>query len=549
VVGIFPDSHLEQVQYIINHSDSTFIMVEDQEQTDKILNMIDDIPQVKKVIIDDMKGMRNYDHPVLISLNKVLEMGREKDRQEPDCFDSFLAGVQEEDVAMILYTSGTTGLPKGVMLTHRNMIKMIENFDKVDPAFSSDNHVSFLPLPWVGEQATSVAWNLYKGVTINFPEKVETVSQDIRDIGPHLLLAPPRHWEKMCSDIQVKIQDAAWIKRQLYKWCMPVGYRLADLRLRRQTPPWYWKILDKMCFFLLFRSLKNYLGLAFLRNVYTGGAPIGPEVFNFFMALGINIKQLYGQTEVTGIAVGHRNDSVKLNTVGHPMPGIDLKISDAGEILIKGPTVFKGYYKNEEATLKTLHDGWVHTGDEGILDEDGQLVMIDRQKDVMRLADGSKFSPQLIENKLKFSPYINEAMVVGKERPFIAALIIMDMANMGKWAENSKLTYTTFTDLSQKKEVYDLIAGEIGRINRTLPKIARVKRFVMMVKELDADDDEMTRTRKLRRSFVSERYADLIEALYGTEEEIEVSSEIRYQDGTGFRLQTRVNVRTVTEDS
>lgn len=547
VVGIFPDSHLEQVQYIINHSDSAFVIVEDQEQTDKILNMIEAIPRVKKVIVDDMKGMRNYDHPVLVPLQQVLEKGRERDQKDPTLFDSWLGQVREEDVSMILYTSGTTGLPKGVMLTHRNLIKMIENFDKVDPAFSSDNHVSFLPLPWVGEQATSVAWNLYKGVTINFPEKVETVSQDIRDIGPNLLLAPPRHWEKMCSDIQVKIQDAAWIKRWIYKIGMPVGYRMADLKLQKKNPPLGWKILDRICYYLLFRSLKNYLGLTNLRNVYTGGAPIGPEIFNFFMALGINIKQLYGQTEVTGIAVGHRNDSVKLNTVGQPMPEIELKISDTGEILIKGPTVFKGYYKNEEATDKTLKEGWVHSGDEGIVDDDGQLVMIDRQKDVMRLADGSKFSPQLIENKLKFSPYINEAMVVGKDRPFITSLIIMDMANVGKWAENHKLTYTTFTDLSQKKEVYDLITEEIGRINQSLPRIARVKRFVMMYKELDADDDEMTRTRKLRRSFVAERYADLIAALYGEKETIEVSSEIRYQDGTGFRMQTRVSVREVPD--
>jgi long-chain acyl-CoA synthetase len=352
----------------------------------------------------------------------------------------------------------------------------------------------------------------------------------------------------MCSDIQVKIQDAAWIKRFLYKRCMPVGYRMAEFRLKGLRPGVLHSLLDKACYLLLFRSLKNYLGLTNLRNVYTGGAPIGPEVFNFFMALGINIKQLYGQTEVTGLAVGHRNESVKLNTVGSPMPEVELKISDVGEILIKGPIVFKGYYKNEEATRKTLDaEGWVHTGDEGLLDEDGQLIMIDRQKDVMRLADGSKFSPQLIENKLKFSPYINEAMVVGKELPFIAALIIMDMANMGKWAENNKMTYTTFTDLSQKKEVYDLIAEEIGRINRSLPKIARVRRFVMMYKELDADDEELTRTRKLRRSFVAERYADLIDALYGAREEIEVASEIRYQDGTGFRMQTQISVREVTD--
>jgi long-chain acyl-CoA synthetase len=266
------------------------------------------------------------------------------------------------------------------------------------------------------------------------------------------------------------------------------------------------------------------------------------------MALGINIKQLYGQTEVTGLAVGHRNESVKLNTVGSPMPEVELKISDAGEILIRGPIVFKGYYKNEEATRKTLdEEGWVHTGDEGLLDEDGQLIMIDRQKDVMRLGDGSKFSPQLIENKLKFSPYINEAMVVGKDLPYIAALIIMDMANMGKWAENHKLTFTTFTDLSQKPEVYDLIAAEIQRINLSLPKVARVKRFVMLYKELDADDDEMTRTRKLRRGFVSERYANLLQALYEDQEELAVESEIRYQDGTGFTMKTRVRIKEVQE--
>lgn len=246
VVGIFPDSHIEQVQFIIDHSDSVFVMVEDQEQTDKILQMIDQIPRVIKVIVDDLKGMRTYDHPLLVPFSRVLEMGRDRDRGDPGLFDSWLTQVQEEDVAMILYTSGTTGLPKGVMLTHRNMIKMIHNFDQLDPAFSSDNHVSFLPLPWVGEQATAVAWNLYKGVTINFPEKVETVSQDIREIGPHLLLAPPRHWEKMCSDIQVKIQDAAWIKRWLFKGCMPLGYQLADLRLRNKKPGWVRSALDKM---------------------------------------------------------------------------------------------------------------------------------------------------------------------------------------------------------------------------------------------------------------------------------------------------------------
>ena len=284
-----------------------------------------------------------------------------------------------------------------------------------------------------------------------------------------------------------------------------------------------------------------------LRNVYTGGAALGPEIFNLFQALGVNIKQIYGQTETSGISVGHRNGDIKLNTVGKPIPEMEIKISDSGEILSRGPTVFAGYYKNEKATKTALVDGWLHSGDQGILDEDGHLVMIDRMKDVMQLVDGTKFSPQLIENKLKFSIYISEAVVVGKDRPFVAAMINMDMGNVGKWAESNKITYTTYTDLSQKDEVYELVAGEVAKINASLPKAAQVKKFVMLHKELDADDDEMTRTRKVRRSFVEERYAQVIDALYGDRERLEVSSEIKYRDGKEFRMQTSVRIKAVPE--
>jgi len=433
------------------------------------------------------------------------------------------------------------------MLTHANMIKMAVNYDEIDPAELTDNHVSFLPLPWVGEQMTAVAWNLYKGFTVNFPEKVETVAENIREVGPQILFAPPRFWEKICSDIQVKIQDAVWIKRLAYRLCMPVGYKMAEMRLANLNPGPLSKLLDSICYLVMFRSLKNYFGLGNLRNVYTGGAALGPEIFNLFQALGVNIKQIYGQTETSGIAVGHRNGDIKLTTVGRPIPEMEIRISDTGEILTRGPTVFSGYYKNEEATRKTLVDGWLHTGDQGIIDEDGHLVMIDRMKDVMKLADGTKFSPQLIENKLKFSMYISEAVVVGKSRPYVAAMINMDMANVGKWAENRNLTYTTYTDLSQKDEVYDLIAGEVAEANRSLPKAARMNKFVMLHKELDADDDEMTRTRKVRRSFVEERYSQLVEALYGDRERLRVASDVRYRDGKGFRMETKVQIRTVPE--
>jgi len=544
-VGIFPDSHLDQVKYIIDHSDAVFLMVEDQEQTDKFLQIKDACPKIKHVIVDDMKGMRYYDDPLLVPFATVQQMGRDLAAGESGLFEQTVDRVTENAVAVLAYTSGTTGLPKGAMLTHRNMIKMAVNYDEIDPAYATDNHLSFLPLAWVGEQMTAVSWHLYKGFTVNFPEKVETVAENIREIGPQILFAPPRFWEKMCSDIQVKIQDAVWIKRFFYNKCMPVGYKMAELKLANKAPGSLMSFLAWTCYYLVFRSLKNYLGLKNLRNVYTGGAALGPEIFHLFQALGVNIKQIYGQTETAGISVAHRNKDVKLDTVGKPIPEMEIWISDSGEILTRGPTVFAGYYKDEDATRKTLIEGWLHSGDQGIIDEDGHLLVIDRMKDVMKLSDGTKFSPQLIENKLKFSMYISEAVVVGKERPFVAALVNMDMGNMGKWAENNKITYTTYTDLSQKEQIYDLIAQEIAKVNKSLPKAAQVRRFVMLHKELDADDDEMTRTRKVRRSFVEERYAQLIEALYGDKEILDVATDIRYRDGKEFRMQTAVRIKEV----
>ncbi len=545
-VGIFPDSVIDQVEYIINHCDAAFLMVEDQEQVDKFLRIKDRCPKIRHVLVDDIKGMRYYDDPVLIPLDKVRETGRDLGQREPELYWTYLDKVTSETTAVIAYTSGTTGLPKGAMLTHRNMVKMAENQDRIDPAFSSDNHVSFLPLPWVGEQMVAVSWNLYKGFTVNFPEKLETVPENIREIGPQILFAPPRHWEKICSDIQVRIQDASWIKRVFYRMCMPLGYKLAERRLAGKTGV-LTAALETVCYFLMFRSLKNYFGMGNLRNVYTGGAALGPEIFNLFQALGVNIKQVYGQTETAGICVSHRNGDIRLNTVGRAIPEMEVRISDQGEILVRGPVVFAGYYKNPEATEKAFVDGWLLTGDQGLLEEDGHLIMIDRMKDVMKLQDGTKFSPQLIENKLKFSMYISEAVVVGMNRPCVAVMINMDMANVGKWAESKKLTYTTYTDLSQKDQVYDLIAGEVAQVNGSLPKAARVRKFVMLHKELDADDDEMTRTRKVRRSFVQDRYAALVEALYGESDRVEVTTDIKYRDGTGFVMQTGVQIKEVPD--
>jgi long-chain acyl-CoA synthetase len=546
-VGIYPDNTSEQVQYIIDHSDSTFVVVEDQEQADKILEIKGRCPKLKRVIVDDMKGMRSYHDPLLMPLKEIQRLGKELEGREPKLFPALLEEVGEEDVAIIAYTSGTTGLPKGAMLSHKNMISMARNYDSIDPAFESDEFVSFLPLPWVGEQMTCVSWHLWKGFTVNFPERVETVQENIREVGPHIMFAPPRIWEKMCSEVQVKIQDASWPKRWIYRLASPVGYQLAEFKVQKKAPGFWLRLGGWIAYWLLFRSLKNYLGMARLRNVYTGGAALGPEIFKMFQALGVNIKQLYGQTEISGISVAHRNNDIKLETVGQPIPETEILISNSGEILSRGPSVFLGYYKNPEATAEALRDGWLHSGDAGWIDEDGHLVMLDRMKDVMKLSDGSKFSPQLIENKLKFSPYISEAVVIGQDRPFLTAMINMDMANVGKWAENHQIAYTTFTDLSQKDEVYQLISDEVARINGDLPRVAQIRRFVLLYKELDADDEELTRTRKVRRSFISERYQHLIQALYGERETVEVEAEIKYRDGREFRMKTKVKVKFVVQ--
>jgi long-chain acyl-CoA synthetase len=545
VVGIYPDSHLDQVEYIINHSDSIFVMVGDQEQADKILSIKERCSGIKKAVVDDPKGMRGYDDPLFVFLKDVQKSGRELASQYPNLFDEMIDQIQPEDVGVIVYTSGTTGLPKGSMITHKNMTSIASFIDQVDKAYETDQYVSFLPLSWIGEQHFALYWSLTKAFTVNFPEKVETAQQNIREIGPHIMLAPPRIWEKMCSDIQVKIQDAAWIKRMVYKLFLSLGYRITEFKLKKKRPPFYLRFLNGMGYWLLFRSLKNYLGLARVRHVFTGGAPLGPEIFHMFQALDVNIKQAYGMTEQTGGTMIHRTEDIRLDTVGKPLPGIEIKVSDEGELLFRGDTIFKGYYKDPEATKKALRDGWFHTGDAAIIDEDGQVIIIDRMSDVMKLTDGGKFSPQLIENKLKFSPYIIDALVIGQDKPFITAMVNIDMNNVGKWAENNQLPYTTFTDLSQKDRVYDLIEKEVVKINQTLPKVAQVKRFVLLYKELDADDEELTRTRKVRRKFVAEKYKHLIDALYSNEKELDVESHIRYRDGKEFRMKTRVKVKQV----
>ncbi len=542
-VGLYQDSNLNEVAYVIDHCDASFVVAEDQEQVDKLLDMLDKLPKVKRVVYTDPRGLRNYKHPSLVSFEEVEAMGRDLAAREPSRFDDGVARGTAGDVAIISYTSGTTGFPKGAMLSFRNLLNMAMALHEVDPKEEADEFVSFLPLAWIGEQMMSLSSALAIGFTVNFPEEPETVMENIREIGPHVMFAPPRIWENVTSSVQVKIMDTAPFKRFMYERLMPVGYRVADYRFRKQPVPLVWRILYRLAYWGLFRALKDRLGFTSLRSGSTGGAALGPDVFRFFHAIGVPLKQIYGQTEISGISCIHRGDDIQFHTVGQPIPGTDVRISESGEILSRSESVFLGYYKNDQATVDALEGGWLHSGDAGYLTDDGHLVVIDRVKDVMRLADGTQFSPQFIENRLKFSPYVKEAVVVGKDRPHLTAMLCIDMGTVGKWAEKRRLSYTTYTDLSSKPEVYDLLHREVDKVNETLPAAARIHKFVLLYKELDADDEELTRTRKVRRVFVEERYKDVIAALYGDAPEVAIDTTIKFQDGKTTRIRTKLLVR------
>jgi long-chain acyl-CoA synthetase len=513
-VGLFVDSTPNQVQYILAHAEARVVILEDQEQVDKVLEVAHALPRLEHVIVHDVRGLEEYQGAQLISLREVEGLGHELRDREPHLYEELVAKGEPSDVALLAYTSCTTGIPKAAMISHRNLLAMAASVMQRDSMRDTDDIVSFLPFAWVGEQLMSVAIGLSAGATVNFPEQPETMRADVREIGPHVMLAPPRVWEAMCSEYQMKIADADVLKRTAARLALAIGSRVVERQLNRQPVGFGWRLLARLAYLLSFRSLQDKLGLSRLRYAYTGGAPLGLEIFKFFRAIGLNLKQVYGQTETSGICVLHPDGEVKGDTVGKPTPGTEIRLSDTGEILIRGECVFLGYYKNPEATGETLENGWLHTGDAGLLDQDGHLVMIDRLGDVLSLADGSRVSPALIENKLKFSPYIREAVVIGEDRPYLVALIQLDLGNAANWAESHRLPFTTFKDLSHKPEIYQLIAKDLVRVNQDLPKAAQIRRFALFDKELHADDEELTRTQKVRRAMVGTKYTDMIEALY-----------------------------------
>lgn len=547
VVGIYPTSIGEELRHILTLARVQVVVAEDQEQVDKLIRLraedrSPDVPGdmppllVQTVIYYDPHGLEQYPEAFLRDFTEIEALGRDWGAAHPGWLEEQVAAGAAGDIAVICTTSGTTSRPKLAELSHANLLAMAEHLTAIDPIRAKDRYVSFLPFAWIGEQMLAVACGMSRGLTLSFPEDSATQKTDLREIGPNVMFSPPRIWESMLSEVQVRIDEAGWLKRAVFGWGYAIGDRVAERTIKGRRAGGL-AVLHAVADQVALRPVRDQLGLARTAHCYTGGAPLGPDVFRFFHAIGVNLKQIYGQTEICGIAVVHRDDDIAFNTVGTPIAGTDIKIADNGEILLRSASVFRGYHRNPAATAEAVDaEGWLHTGDAGYLDDNGHLVVIDREKDVLTTADGTRYSLAFIENKLKFSPYVEEAVACPPARngmdSAMTAIITIDPMTTGSWAEHQRLGYTTYTDLAAKGEVRDLLAEEVNRANEDLPEGIRVRRFVLLHKQFDPDDDEITRTRKVRRNVIGARYAAIIDALATQRERVGVTSTVTYQDGT-----------------
>jgi long-chain acyl-CoA synthetase len=543
--GIFVDSIPSEVKYIAEHSDAKFAIVNDQEQTDKFLEIKDELPYLKKVIYWDPKGLRNYDDPILISFDEVSELGKEYEKTHPDLFEKNVEAGKGDDIAFIYYTSGTTGLPKGAALTHHALITTAKGFVDRYPLDENDDLISNFPAAWVGDSYFATIPHLLTGARLNFPEEPETIAEDIREVGPNFVIYGPRQWEGLVSEIQVKMVDANPLKRFVYNLFLPVGHKIADIKFDGKKPNLYWRFLHKIAYYALFRPLKDRLGLSRVRFAVTGSSVLSLDTFRLIHAIGIELRQCYASTEA-GLISSHGKGDIKFESVGRPALGTEVRITGEGELLVSSECMFKGYYKDEAKTASTLINGWCHTGDAVNVDDDGHLIFMDRLEHMGALKTGAKYAPQYIEGRLRFSPYIKDAMVIGgKEKDFVSAIINIDFTMVGKWAESNRIPYTTFVDLSQKKDVADLVRMDLERVNGYLPENSRVNKFVLLHKEFDPDEAELTRTRKLRREFMEDRYKELIDAMYNDSESVDVQAPVTYRDGRKGVVKTGIKVRSI----
>ena len=514
-VGIYGTDASSQVAYIHKNSEAKLCICEDQEQVDKILEVKKDLPNLAKIIVIDMKGLRNYSDRDLLSFSDVEDMGREHEKENPGLYEKLVKNINADDIAVHIYTSGTTGLPKAAMLTHKNMVAAVDALCEVVGFSESDNLVAYLPLCHVGERITSVYIPVTVGSTVNFAESIETVNAALYQISPNVFLGVPRIWEKMQASVIIKMQESTIFRKFMFNLFMGIGKKVSTLKLAKKKVPWHLKLLFRLGHLLVYRKILDQLGLLRVRVAISGAAAIGPDVLKFFHQLGLNILEFYGGTELSGATFINPPNDIRIGTVGKVMPRMEVKLADDGEIMERGPQVFAGYFKDEKGTRESFDSGWFLSGDVGEFDEDGYLRILDRKKDILVTPGGKNIAPQLIENKLKFSPYINEAIVVGGEGyRYIAALIQIEMENIGKWAQTKNIPYTTFWDLSSKPEVYDLIANEVKKANSELARVEQVKRFLLLSKELDHDEGELTATLKVRRKAIYARYKETIKQVY-----------------------------------
>lgn len=547
-VPVYQDSIASELGFVLTHADVSVIVAEDQEQVDKVLSLGGRLPALKLLIYDDPRGMWQYDEPVLRSFDDIEALGREFGAAHPGYVEAAIDQGAAEDLALLVYTSGTTGNPKGVMLSHANLISVGEAFAKAEDIRPGDEWLCYLPMAWVGDALYSTVLSLIVGFTCNCPESPETAQRDLRELGPSAWLAPPRIWETMLAGVQVRAADASPLKRRLFAFFRDLA-EAAELRRSEGKPVSLAMRLGLAAGeVLVYAPVRDQLGLRNLRWAYSGGAPLGAEVYRFFRGFGVNLKQIYGSTELSGLAALQPDGEADANTVGRLCPGMAVRVAENGEVLVRSQGLFQGYYKQPEATADTMAEGgWFRTGDAGFLDPRGHLVIVDRAKDVGKLGDGAPFAPQFIENKLKYSPYIGEAVAFGHERPFVAAIVAIDLTTVGNWAERHNLPYTSYQDLSAKPEVRALVRDEIRKCNATLPPPAQIRRFLLLNKEFDADDNEITRTRKIRRRFVAEKYAAVVDAFYGGRREVELAADVTYEDGRKGTLRSVVAIDDAVE--
>jgi long-chain acyl-CoA synthetase len=536
-LGIYRDALDHEAAYLIDFAGAALVLAEDEEQVDKLLGLGDQIPSLRHIVYADPRGIRKYDDPRLLDLAALLARGQARAQRAPAEFRELVARGSGDAVAVLCTTSGTTARPKLAMLQGAAIIRHCRSYLAVDPKGSDDEYVSALPLPWIMEQIYALGKWLVCRMKVNFVEEPETLMQDFREIGPSFVLFAPRVWEQIAADVRARMMDASPLKRRLFALGMRLGLAAVDRGARSPVAQ-----------FLLFRALQDRLGFGRLRSAATGGSALGPDTFRFFQALGVPLRQLYGQTELAGAYTIHPPGEVDFDTVGKPFDGgVEIRIErpDAhgvGEIVTRHPNMFAGYFRNEAAARADLRDGWMHTGDAGYFDPQGHLVVLDRIQDLATTARGERFSPQYLENKLKFSAYVAEVVVLGDARDHLAAIVCIRYDTVSKWAEKRRIAFTTYSDLAAKPEIHDLVRDEIAAINAKLPEAQRIRKFLLLYKELDADDGELTRTRKVRRGVINEKYADLIAAIYGTTETVPVDTVIAFQDGTSQRIRTTLRV-------